>query len=229
MLKNRGYIKGTIAQITICVLVFPGIALIGQKLNWNFIDIVTDFVSQIPIMELWLDLLVDFSNIEEVISELNVYSEANLLKWSSMMYQIWVIGFVTEIIGDISKKLLFRGLPILPAFLTVIIVYFFQKFADVNYTSMVMGAFILVALYLAIKFFVIKASVVFTLFTGFFKLYVNSCVALATTAYTAILALIITGRITSIPKIFASVVMLIMVLVISLFVERLLSGLTDKK
>lgn len=229
MLKEKGFIKGTIAQAVICVLIFPFTACVIRMFSLDIGKMFTDLINQIFVMEVWFDLLVKYSNIQDVIAELENFSDENLKKWSFMMLEVWMLALISGIVKDLAKKLGMKGLPILPTFFTVIVFAVTQKIAGISFLYALIEIFVLIIIYLCIKFFVSKVNFLFTILTGGFKLYIDSCVALASTMYIAVLALIIKGNISGFADISVAVCMSMSALVLSLLVDFLLSGLLDKK
>lgn len=229
MFKNNKFARQTISQALVCILLLPFIACLIGVFKLDIGQICVDFIGEISVMNIWFALLVDFSSINDIITELENFSNASLIAWSFMMYEIWIVALVAGIVREAFKKIGMKGLPILPTVATVIIYAIVNKIANINYISALIELIVLAIIYLCIMFFVSNAKFFLTILTGAFKLYIDSCIALSATAYIAVMALIINGKLSGFAEVFTAVMLSMMALLLSLLVDFALTSLTDKK
>ena len=226
MLRVSKKTRSNIAQIIICVIVFPYIDSILKILfpDRSLIDLFLELIKSIPIMEIWFELLVDFKGFEELIYELGILEEKYGYVVIYSLYQVYAIAVLIGIVNSIADKLGWKGLRIIPTILAVLLASFLEKFTGTDLVGLLLEDISLLVIYIVILFFASKRAFIKTLFKFIVDLFLSFYIAIFSTMYIAILGLIWIGRIKGTVDIFMSIGVTFSALLVSCLLSYLVSS-----
>lgn len=204
MLKFLNKSRSNIAQIIICVLIAPFLCNLLKHLDSDVVtDLANKLVANVPIMELWFDLLLQFdglNGLEKLILDLEASSEFYLY---ISVWQVYIIALIFEILSTLADNAGWKGLKILPGVCAVFLAVFLEKVTDGDFLVSVLELIFLFLLYIIVVFLFSKTKAIKTIVTLFIKLFFDTYVALFSTMYLASLGLIYMGRISKMSEMVA--------------------------
>lgn len=217
--------QSNIAQVIICVLLFPFLCIV---LNIVFPDksvtqVFLELIKSLPIMEIWFDLLTDFKDFEQLIYDLEAMEGEYEFYIFYSLYQVYAIAVLIGIINSLSSKLGWKGLRIIPTIVAVLFACILQKVTGEDITILLFEGITLMVIYIVVLFFVSKTAVIKTVIMFAIELYFSFYIAIFSTMYIAVLGLICLERISGLANIVISVVSTFLGLLISSGLSYLVS------
>lgn len=206
MFRLSKRITSTIVQVAICVILFPFACIIIKVIFPNTPEeTFVNMVSQIPIMEVWFDIIRDLLRSGDLQDGIENY----LNEWSSFLaqttVQLYLLATITEITKIIFQKIKLMEPAILPNVISVLFWAILLRFTPEKMEYILTEILILLVVYLTIIFFFSKVSFAKKLLKLIFGIGYQTVVVCAICAYICCLAMIANGTITALSDIVVSI------------------------
>ena len=219
----------TIAQIILAILTLPLLCIILRFLLPDKAGtFVLNILGEVPLFEVWLDMVAGFAGHADMAVNYTNYFEAVLAPVGETMGEAILIGMCIYLCKTLGTMLYVRGVPVLQTIIGVFlgcITLGAMGSGDIRYIIMASGFLIIVNIILTI--FAASGQPVKKVLGIFLGLGLQSAVAGMASAYIAALTLILQGAVTQLTVMIGLIGMTVCPLLILLLIDYYF--LTPKK
>lgn len=225
MIKLLKKYRNLFIEILIIAFVLPTFSGIIYAFSEEAGNVVLDLVGEIPLFEVWFSIIKDLAFNANIQESLQNYLENWLSLAVQASFQVYIIGFVSDIAGKLTDN----ALTVIPKVIAVTLSTFVINLTPEKAEYIISEALIILVLYILLLKFILKTRIFSTIFKLIFGILIEIYIVCSICTYISVLALIAGGKITEPLDMVWSLTVTVSLVLLSILIKDIFNRIYKKK